>query len=58
MVERNKMITANTYYCISYNITKLTIYRLTIHTLLNKDRDTLIEQSLTLIQQSGKANVL
>jgi len=63
MAERNQMITANTYYCCisylkTYYITKLTICRLVIHTLLNKDPDTLIEQSLTLMQQSGNLNVL
>jgi len=50
------MIVANTYYYSIYlkthNIIKSTICR------LNKDQGTLIEQSLTLIQQSGYVNVL
>jgi len=45
-------------YLKTRNITKLTIYRLIIHTLLIKDQDTLIEQSLTLIQQSRNENLL
>jgi len=54
MAERNQMITANAYLK-TRDITKSIIYRLVIHTLLNKDQDTLIEQSFTLILQSGSS---